>query len=49
MKLDQKRISYEISSDFDVLIENGLLSMPVLLANDKFMEFSEAVKYVNEL
>lgn len=49
MKLDQKNAQYEVCSELDELIARGIMSMPVLRINDEFLEFSEAVKYVNGL
>lgn len=49
MKLDSKNISYEEVDDFTKVIEKGIMSMPVLQVDDKFLEFADAVKYVNEL
>ena len=49
MKLDQKKIQYTTSDDFSTLIEKGFMSMPILEVDGEFMEFANAVKYVNEL
>ena len=49
MKLDQKEVQYETTDNFTVLMEKGIMSMPVLEIDGKFLEFTEAVKYVNEL
>lgn len=48
-KLDNKKIKYEISEDFDELITQNLQTVPVLKVNGKYYQFSEAIKVVNEL
>lgn len=48
-KLEQKNIAYQETDDFSTVIERGILSMPVLQNGEKFMDFTQAVKYVNEI
>lgn len=48
-KLDNKKIKYEVSKDFDELILQNLQTVPVLKINGEYYQFSEAVKVVNEL
>lgn len=47
-KLAQKGIPYEECMDESVMQSLGILSVPVLSVDDKLLDFSEAVKYVNE-
>lgn len=48
-KLDDRKIEYEVSEDFDELIEQNLQTVPVLKVNGEYYQFSEAIKVVNEL
>lgn len=36
----------ESDTDLQLLIEKGMLSFPVLLVNDTFMDFGQAMRYV---
>ena len=48
-KLDNKKIKYEVSEDFDELITQNLQAVPVLKVNGEYYQFGEAIKVVNEL
>lgn len=48
-KLDSKNIEYEISEDFDELVQHNLQTVPVLKVNGEYYQFSEAVKLIGEL
>jgi len=48
-KLDDKKIKYKVSEDFDELITQNLQTVPVLKVNGEYYQFSEAIKVVNEL
>ena len=48
-KLDDRKIEYEVSEDFDELIEQNLQTIPVLRVNGEYYQFGEAIKVVNEL
>jgi glutaredoxin len=48
-KLKDKGINYKKNNDMNILINLGFMSAPVLQIDDKFMDFSEAIKYVNEV
>ena len=48
-KLVDKGINFEISDDFDELIENGLQTAPVLKVDNKYYQFGEAVKLIGEM
>ena len=48
-KLDDKKIKYEVSEDFDELMQRNLQTVPVLKVNGEYYQFSEAVRMVNEL
>ena len=48
-KLDDKKIEYEVSEDFNELIAQNLQTVPVLKIDGVYYQFSEAIKVVNEL
>lgn len=47
-KLDDKRIKFSCVLDSDVMISKGFMSAPVLEVDNKYLEFSDAIKWVNE-
>ena len=47
-KLAQKGIQYEECMDEEKMQSMGILSVPVMSVDGQLLEFSEAVKYVNE-
>lgn len=49
MKLKQKNIEYETISDIDIMKNKGISSLPVLEVDDKLYNFTDAVRFVNEL
>lgn len=48
-KLDDRKIEYEVSEDFDELILQNLQTIPVLKVDGEYYQFGEAIKVVNEL
>lgn len=46
-KLRQKNIPFGVSSNFDELIQLGFMTLPVLKIDQKYLDFGEAVKWVN--
>lgn len=46
-KLEQKGILYEVSEDFEVLLNNNIETIPVLSVDGKLMEFKDATIWVN--
>lgn len=48
-KLDDKKIEYSISDNFDELINNGLQTAPVLKIDNEYYQFGEAIKFIGEL
>lgn len=46
-KLDTKGVQYDISSDIDKIMELGFMAAPILDVDGNYMEFSEAIKWVN--
>ncbi len=46
-KLDLKNIKYEVVSDADLMIEKGFSSAPMLEVNGDVMDFSDALKWIN--
>ncbi len=47
-KLDEKNIVYEEVTDEEEMQRLGIMSLPFLLADNVLMDFSHAIKYVNE-
>ncbi len=47
-KLAQKGIEYEECMDENKMQELGILSVPVVAVDGKLLDFSEAIKYINE-
>ena len=47
-KLDEKHVSYEIVSDVDIMGRLGIQQVPVLEVDGKMLDFSEAIRWVNE-
>lgn len=48
-KLKQKNIPFDEINNMQPLLERGFMTVPVLEVDDKFMDFSEAIKYVNAM
>ena len=46
-KLNQKNIDFIISDNIDEIIEKGFMSAPILKIDDEYLEFGNAVKWVN--
>ena len=48
-KLDSKNIEYTTTDNLEPLIQNGIMSLPVLYqrSEDKYMTFAEAAAFVN--
>lgn len=46
-KLEEKNIPYEEINDVDTMIDLDISSAPVLCINGEFMEFSDAVNWIN--
>ena len=49
LKLKQKGVDYEEFDNVEEMLAKGLTSAPYLEIDDKLLNFSEAVKYVNSL
>ena len=47
-KLKQKNISYEEETDIEKMKELGIITSPVLFVNGKYLQFSDAVKFINQ-
>lgn len=48
-KLDAKNVVYKEETSVDVILSMGITNVPVLGINGKLMDFSDAVKWINEL
>ena len=48
-KMTDKGISFEVSEDIDHLIEMGYMTAPMLYDGEKYYDFSEAMKLMNEM
>jgi hypothetical protein len=46
-KLNNKQIEYSKDSNMDEIINQGFMSAPVLKVNDVYLDFTSAVKWVN--
>lgn len=53
LKLKQKNIDFELITDTDKVVEigrkNNIMSAPILEADGKYLDFTSAVKYINEI
>lgn len=47
-KLEEKGVKYATVTDIDEMMDLGIQSVPVLVADDKVMQFTEAIQWVNE-
>lgn len=47
-KLQSKNINFEICNDVDLMLSKGIQQAPYLEVDNKLMDFSKAVKWVNE-
>ena len=47
-KLEEKNIEFTENENVRVLIKKGYVSAPILEVDGEFMDFGEAVKWVNE-
>ena len=47
-KLNSKSIKYEVCGDIKVMQSKGMMSAPNLEVDGKLMDFSAAIKWVNE-
>ena len=47
-KLQSKNIDFEICNDVDLMLSKGIQQAPYLEVNNELMDFSKAVKWVNE-
>lgn len=46
-KLNKKAIIYSVCEDVEEMKELGFKSAPILKVNDKYYNFSDAIKWVN--
>lgn len=53
LKLKQKNIDFELITDTDKVVEigrkNNIMSAPILEVDGKYLDFTSAVKYINEI
>ncbi len=47
-KLQSKNIDFEICNNVDLMLSKGIQQAPYLEVNNELMDFSKAVKWVNE-
>ena len=47
-KLKSKNIEFEICEDIDLMLSKGLQQAPYLEVDNELMDFSKAIKWVNE-
>jgi hypothetical protein len=48
-KLKDKNIEFEIINDFKELPDLGFRSLPILRFGDKYMDFSDSMKFLSEM
>ena len=48
-KLNQKKVSYEICKDTEVMVEKGYMTLPMLEVDGEPKDFINAISYVNSL
>lgn len=46
-KLNQKNVKFEEITDINTMEKMGIMSVPMLLVDDKLMDFKEAVTWIN--
>lgn len=46
-KLDAAHIDYVVAQDLSELYEKGFMTVPILKIDNKYLEFSDAIKWVN--
>lgn len=47
-KLKNKNIEFEICNDVDLMLSKGIQQAPYLEVDNELMDFSNAIKWVNE-
>lgn len=47
-KLKSKNIEFEICNDIDLMLSKGIQQAPYLEVDNELMDFSNAIKWVNE-
>ena len=47
-KLKNKNIEFEICEDIDLMLSKGIQQAPYLEVDNELMDFSKAIKWVNE-
>ena len=47
-KLKSKNIEFEICNDVDLMLSKGIQQAPYLEVDNELMDFSNAIKWVNE-
>ena len=47
-KLQSKNIDFEICNDVDLMLSKGIQQAPYLEVDDELIDFTKAVKWVNE-
>ena len=47
-KLQSKNIDFEICNDVDLMLSKGIQQAPYLEVDDNLMDFTKAIKWVNE-
>ena len=47
-KLKNKNIEFEICNDIDLMLSKGIQQAPYLEVDNELMDFSNAIKWVNE-
>lgn len=48
MKMKQKNIEYEVTTDVQEMLALGIRSAPILQVEGELLQFTDAVKWINE-
>lgn len=48
-KMTDKGMNFEVCEDIEPLIEMGFMSAPVLFDGEKYYNFDEAMKFINNM
>lgn len=48
MKMKQKNIEYEVSTNVEEMLALGIKSAPILSKEGELLQFADAVKWINE-
>ena len=47
-KLEDKNVKFEICDNVDIMLEKGMMQAPYLEIDNELLDFSKAIKWINE-